>query len=83
MCGRLQPYVWQAATLCDSRLQPYVMAGESITAGCGASEPWDVWLRNGSCRYTKAEWKSLEYNRSRCSLDTSWGRRFHDELQAV
>ena len=52
--------------------------GASVTAGCGSSEPWGVW-RNGSTRYTR----KLKLVWSRCSLDKSWGRRFHDELQAL
>ena len=63
-----------AGALSSGRLVVAVL-GSSVTAGCGASEPWDVW-RNGSTR-------KLKLVQTRCAIEKSWGRRFHDELQAV
>ena len=63
-----------AGALSSGRLVVAVL-GSSVTAGCGSNEPWDVW-RNGSTR-------KLKLVQTRCAIDKSWGRRFHDELQAV
>ena len=63
-----------AGALSSGRLVVAVL-GSSVTAGCGSSEPWDVW-RNGSTR-------KLKLVQTRCAIEKSWGRRFHDELQAV
>lgn len=66
---------WQhaAAALARGKLVVTIL-GSSVTSGCGANEPWELYTSNGSQLFGyHSSW-------SRCRLDLSWGRRFHDEL---
>ena len=66
---------WQHAAVALARGRLVVsIIGSSVTAGCGANEPWEMWRSNGS--------QLLGYHSamSTCNLASSWGRRFHEEL---
>lgn len=85
-----QGAAWRRAAraLRDGGRLAIAVLGGSITAGCGASEPWEVFHPNGTSIYTKAQWEALKASpgfgsRLRCAPETAWARRFHDELQAV
>lgn len=72
----LQQSAWHdaAARSLGARLPLRVaVLGTSVTAGCGSTEPW-VWNPGEKKSATKY---------LRCELPRSWGRRMHDELNAL
>ena len=72
---------YAASAVSSGRRLVLAVLGASVTAGCGSSEPWNVYAPNGSSLHRSGLIRSGPWRL--CALERSWGRRFHDELQAV